>query len=60
MLDTILAIQARQAEIGASTEEEMEYDAVFIFDNVRVGVRILCTIDTMCHKNATDLKGSGV
>ena len=43
VLDTMLAMQARQAEAGGSTEEEMEYDDVFIFDNVSVGVCILCT-----------------
>ena len=50
VLDTMLAMQAKQAETEGSTEEEMEYDDVFIFDNVSVGVCILCTIDTVCHK----------
>ena len=51
VLDTMMAMQARQSETGGSTEEEMEYDDVFIFDNVSVGVCILlCTIYTMPQK----------
>ena len=38
----MLAMQARQVEAGGSTDEEMEYDDIFIFDNVRFGVCTVC------------------
>ena len=41
VLDAMLAMQARQVEAGGSTDEEMEYDDVFIFDNVRF---VVCTV----------------
>ena len=38
----MLAMQVRQVEAGGSINEEMEYDDVIIFDNVRFGVCTVC------------------
>ena len=43
VLDAMLAMQARQFEAGGRTDEEMEYDDVVIFDNVRFGVCTGCS-----------------
>lgn len=39
MLDTMIRMQEEQIERGGEAEGEMEYDDIFVFDNVRaVGV----------------------